>query len=140
MDAEAPAGGGREHRGVRAGGDVVELEALATSHAEDSGAGPSRQSSESSPAERRAVAVLRITSGQPLEAGQEALGGRGRGGLREDVLQAALGVRLRLALRAGGEMRENALPRGMTELAVHQGGESVSQMLVREASLAGFGQ
>jgi hypothetical protein len=37
-------------------------------------------------------------------------------------------------------MRENALPCGMTELAVHQGGQSVSQMLFREASLAGFGQ
>jgi hypothetical protein len=37
-------------------------------------------------------------------------------------------------------MREDTLTRGMTELAVHQGGESVSQMLVREASLAGFGQ
>jgi hypothetical protein len=126
---------------VRAGGDVAELEALATSHAEGSGgAGSSRQSSESSPAERRAVAVLRITSRQSLETGQEALRGRGRGGLREDVLQAALGVSLRLALRTGGEMRENTLPRGMTELAVHQSGESVSQMLFREAPLAGFGQ
>jgi hypothetical protein len=37
-------------------------------------------------------------------------------------------------------MRENTLPRGVTELAVHQGGESVSQMLFREAPLAGFGQ
>jgi hypothetical protein len=37
-------------------------------------------------------------------------------------------------------MREDTLARGMTELAVHQRGEPVSQVLFREASLAGFGQ
>ncbi|CAM5733310.1 hypothetical protein SFUMM280S_04435 [Streptomyces fumanus] len=33
-------------------------------------------------------------------------------------------------------MRQYALTRVMTELAVHQGGESVSQVLLREVPLA----
>jgi hypothetical protein len=127
---------------VRTGRDVVELEALAALEAEDAGdAGPSGQAAgESRPTERRVVIDFGVTSRRkPLESGQEALGGRRRGGLREDVLQSALCVGLRLALGAGGQMREDALTRLMTELAVHQGGESVSQVLFREASLAGFG-
>ena len=67
---------------------------------------------------------------EPLQPGQEALGGRRRGRLGEDALQPALGVGLRLALGAGGQMRQDALTRVMTELSVHQGGESVSQMLL----------
>src|SRR5690606_34840974 len=48
---------------------------------------------------------------------------------------AALGVHLRLALGAGGAVRQYALTRVMTELSVHQGGESVSQMLLCAVSL-----
>jgi hypothetical protein len=35
-------------------------------------------------------------------------------------------------------MCQHALTRVMTELAVHQGGESVPQMMLGEALLAGF--
>ena len=85
---------------------------------------------ESAPSKRGATAIGVTSPGEPLEPGQEALGGRRRSRLREHVLQPALGVGLGLALRTGGEMSENPLPRLMTELAVHQGGEPVSQMLL----------
>lgn len=128
----------RKHGVMRAGGDVAELEALAPLHPEDM---------------RRPLAVRRVRHRtrpaeshrrrhlprQPLEAGQEALGRGRRGRFREDVLQTALRVGLCLALRAGGQMREHALARLMTELAVDQRGESVSQVLFCEVPLGGFG-
>jgi hypothetical protein len=77
--------------------------------------------------------------GKSLETSQEALGGRRGCGLREHVLQLALGVCLGLALRAGGEVGQNPLACVMTELPVHQGGESVPKMLVGDGTLAGNG-
>jgi hypothetical protein len=120
---------------VRPRGDVAELELLAALDSEHSGP----PAGESSPERRRTVAVGVTSAGKPLEPGQEALGGRRRGRLREDVLQAALRVDLRPALRAGGQVRQDALTRVMTELSVHQGGESVSEMLFRELPRGGFG-
>ncbi|GAA3133178.1 hypothetical protein GCM10017687_56520 [Streptomyces echinatus] len=87
------------------------------------------------PGRRRAAAVQVTSPGETLEAGQEARRGRGRGRLREHVLQRALGVRLRLAPGAGGQVRQDPLTRLVTELSVHQGGEPVSQVLLREVRL-----
>lgn len=117
------------------GGDVTERLAP---HSEDAGAGGATgdSSAEGTPAQRRAHTRVGVASaGEPLEAGQEALGGRRRGHLREHVLQSALGGRLGLALRTGGEVGQDALARLMTELSVHQGGQSVSQMLIGNAPL-----
>jgi hypothetical protein len=78
----------------------------------------------------RRWAVLTVASGgQALQTGQEALGRGRRGGLGEDALELPLGIGLGLALRAGGEVGQDALTRLVTEFSVHQGGEPVSQML-----------
>jgi hypothetical protein len=71
-----------------------------------------------------------VSSGQPLQAGEEALRGRRRGGLGENALQTALRIGFGLAFRAGRQVRENALARVMTELTVHQGGEPVAEVLL----------
>ncbi|CAM5603289.1 hypothetical protein SGLAM104S_01534 [Streptomyces glaucescens] len=141
VDAEAALRGDRQDGGVRAGRDVVELETLtAPSQPEDAtGAGPPGEAADrSAPAERRVAAVRAASAGQPLEPGQEALGGWRRGRFGEHVLQPALRVDLRLALRAGRHVCQHALARVMTELSVDEGGEPVSQVLLCEVSLCRF--
>ncbi len=151
MDAEAAllgcrydVMGARGSGAVRAGGDVSEREALAAPRSEDaedtggSGALVGAASEGAAPGRRHAVAVQVTSSGKALEAGQEARRGRRRGRLREHVLQRALGVRLRLAPGTGGQVREDPLTRLMTELSVHQGGETVSQVLLCEVPLRRF--
>ncbi|CAM5659039.1 hypothetical protein SGLAM104S_00643 [Streptomyces glaucescens] len=138
-DAAADAAGVRAAGG--AGRDVVELETLtAPSQPEDAtGAGPPGEAADrSAPAERRVAAVRAASAGQPLEPGQEALGGWRRGRFGEHVLQPALRVDLRLALRAGRHVCQHALARVMTELSVDEGGEPVSQVLLCEVSLCRF--
>ncbi len=127
--------------------DVVDTEAAVAGEA-TAGCGPPRESrlsararkssAEASPAQRRATTVKVTSPGKPLEAGQETLGGRRGGRLREHTLQPALGVRLRLAFRAGGKVCQDTLTRVMTELSVHQSGESVPKMLIGDAPLAGI--
>ncbi|GGK53585.1 hypothetical protein GCM10010094_12520 [Streptomyces flaveus] len=110
-----------QHGGMRAVRHILER---IVPHAE--GAGRPEASST-----QPGAAPTPVTSpGQPLEAGQEALGGRWWGYFREYVLQSSLLICFGLALRAGGEVGQDALARLMTELPVHQGGESVSQVLL----------
>lgn len=114
------------------GGYVAELERLVPSwsaHSEDSVAEPA--------AAQRRAAVRVASPGEPLEAGQEAFGGGRRGDFREDVLQPTLCVDLRLAFRAGRQMRQHPLAGVVTEFAVHQGGEPVSEVLLGEEPLGG---
>ena len=114
---------------MRARGDVAELERVERTvsfDAEDTDPG-----GEQSPAGRLLAVRVTAAPGKPLQSGQEALGGRRWGHFREHVLQSALRVGLGLALRTGGQVRQYALARLMTELPVHQGGKSVSQMLLR---------
>lgn len=113
---------------MRARGDVAELERVQRAvsfDAEDADATGEQASA------GRLLAVRVASAGESLQSGQEALGGRRRGHFREHVLQSALRVGLGLALRTGGKVRQYTLARLMTELAVHQGGKSVSQVLLR---------
>jgi hypothetical protein len=119
MDTEAPVLAGKDG-GMRPGRRVSEG---IRAHGKD-------PASEASPT-RRQTAVVGVTSrGQPLEPCEQALGGRRRGGFREDVLQAPLGVGLGLALGTRGEMGEHPLARVMPQLTVDQSGQPVSQMLL----------
>jgi hypothetical protein len=128
MDAKA-ALTARQHRVVRAregiaeGGLGVPAQGVRRVFDTDS---VDLASTGASPAERVAVASAR----QPLQAGEQARGGRRWGGLGEDALQAALRVGLGLAPGAGGEVRQDTLARIMTELSVHQGGEAVTEVLL----------
>lgn len=69
--------------------------------------------------------------GQPLEPREQPLGGRRRRGVREDVLQAALGIGLGLALGTGRQMGQHPVPYVMFQLTVDKRGKPVPQVLLR---------
>lgn len=66
---------------------------------------------------------------QPLQPGQQAGGQRRRRALHEHGLQATLGIGFGLALGAGGQVGQDALTHVVRQLAVHQGGKPVTQVL-----------
>nr|WP_234010428.1 hypothetical protein [Streptomyces sp. SPB074] len=78
-------------------------------------------------------------SGKPLKTLQKSGRQRGGGGLREGAFQAALFVGVRLAAGTGREVGEDSLPGVVIQLAVHEGGEAVAEVLLGETAPGGWG-